>query len=269
MGVDLVQLGLTPESSCNVTELWEGGDLQPVYGRMEAALRPHVSLFVKLSGCHTADPPPRPPAPPSPPSPDAFCPEDNLAACEAALRLPTSVAGPCSADFEHVQHVSLPTATTTAAPASPAAPAAADTTASSTGAATASSATGSRLQDKAVATASGVVIEALYLDAQGNGHCDLHVVGVVYADAGGTGPGKLVASSTPVLVAANQARARAANGFGLKGSRQTEDNGLGFYTKASACSALDSVNHQAVPLRPYGSASYVRLRNPTRTGRHP
>ena len=169
VGVDFDQLGLVPESSCSVTELWGGKAMEAVYGRLEATLRPHVSLFVRLSGCHDAPaPPPHPPPPPAP-AVTMLCPSGNLSACEDSLRSPGATVGSCSCDFEHVERAALPH------------PAGA-----------------------AAAGAAAVTIESLYLDVQGNGHSDLHVVGVIYTDS--DGPGELLAKSTPVLVPASASR---------------------------------------------------------------
>ena len=167
VGVDLDQLGLVPESSCNVTGLWDGAARPRAYGRLETTLRPHVSLFVRLSGCHDQlHPPPRPPAPPTPP---VFCPSGNLSACEAALRSAGATVATCSADFEHVERAVLPRP---------------------------SAAAGQARQTP-------LMIDALYIDAQGT-TTDLHVVGVVYTDS--DGPATLVAKSTPVLLPANAPR---------------------------------------------------------------
>jgi hypothetical protein len=167
VGVDLDQLGLVPVSSCNVTGLWDGKVLEPVYGRLEATLCPHASLFVRLSGCHDdPSPPPQPHPLPGPPSTQqTFCPQGNLSACEAALRVPGAAASTCSSDFEHVERAAMP---------------------------------------KPDDGATVMLIDALHLDAVGNRHSDLHVVGVVYSDS--DGPAKLVATSEPVLVLANASR---------------------------------------------------------------
>ena len=167
VGVDLDQLGLVPESACTVTGLWQGQVLPPTFGRLEAALRPHASLFVRLSDCHDdPTPPPRPPLPPAPPTPRAFCPAGNLSACEAALRAPGATVASCSCDFEHVELAVLPSICTGKA--------------------------------KAKGTGATTMVDALYLDAQGNQHSDLHVVGVIYTES--DGPDTLLATSTAVMV---------------------------------------------------------------------
>mmetsp|Transcript_128507 Transcript_128507/g.240440 ORF Transcript_128507/g.240440 Transcript_128507/m.240440 type:complete len:527 (+) Transcript_128507:100-1680(+) len=49
--VDFLALGLTPSTSCEVTELWGSKSMGRVYGKLHASLRSHASLLVKLSNC--------------------------------------------------------------------------------------------------------------------------------------------------------------------------------------------------------------------------
>ena len=68
VGVDFVELGLTPASGCSVMDLWAGQPLHDAYASLEVTLRPHASLLVRLSDCKILPaPPPRPPTPPPPP----------------------------------------------------------------------------------------------------------------------------------------------------------------------------------------------------------
>ena len=48
-------------------------------------------------------------------------------------------------------------------------------------------------------------IDAIYVDAKGNSHSDLHVVGVIYSDSAGA-PTDLLATSTAVVVTAHAPR---------------------------------------------------------------
>ena len=93
----------------------------------------------------------------------AFCSAGNLAPCEVVLLAPGATNGTCSCDFEHVQLAVLP-------------------------------APGVVAEGEADAT----IVDALYLDAEGNHLNDLHVVGVIYTDT--DGPGKLIATSTVRVV---------------------------------------------------------------------
>jgi hypothetical protein len=179
VGVDFVQLGLTPDSSCNVTELWGSKSMGQVHGRLAAMLRPHVSMFVRLSDCKDQlhpppGPPPPPPTPPAPPRAPMFCPAANRTACESDLQSPNVSVVSCSVDFEHVQRAALPV------------PAAAANT------------------DAAAGEQATVSIESLFVDVQGNQHSDLHIVGVLYADH--DGPRELLATTQPVLVPAKSPR---------------------------------------------------------------
>ncbi len=97
------------------------------------------------------------------------------------LRSPGGTAGACSADFEHVQRAVLPSVAS-----------ASDTTVN--------------LSEDGSETGNGIEIEALYIDAKGNHHTDLQVVGVIYADTGGE-PSTLLAKSRPVLVEKDASRA--------------------------------------------------------------
>ena len=64
VAVDFVQLGLTFQTECNVTELWDSHELGLSYRRLEATLEPHASLFARLSGCkEQLHPPPTPGTP--------------------------------------------------------------------------------------------------------------------------------------------------------------------------------------------------------------
>ena len=177
VGVDFEQLGLTPDSSCSVTELWESKPRGQVYHRLTAMLRPHASLFVRLSDCAYQ---PHPPPTPLPTTAPSFCSAGNVSACESALQSPSARVSTCSADFEHVQRAALPAA-------------AASSWAPQRG-----------LVSPARVAGETVHIEALYVDVQGNQHSDLHVVGVLYTD--NDGPGELLATSQPVLVAAKAPR---------------------------------------------------------------
>ena len=169
MGVDLVQLGLIPQTSCNVTSLWTGKVLHSVHGRLEEMLRPHASLFVRLSDCF--DDPNHPLPPPPPPPPTAFCNEGNLSGCENALRKSGSTASTCSCDFEHLERVVLP-----------------------------------RHETSSYQTSVATSIDAIYVDAQGNQRTDLHVVGIIYTEGSNGLPDRLLATSAPALVRANDTR---------------------------------------------------------------
>lgn len=157
VAVDFVELGVIPTASCNVTELWGGQRMGQAYGKLQATLRPHASLLVRLDDCKNT-----PHFPPVPPAATAFCPAGNTTACVAALTYAAPAVGTCSADFEHVERRPIPTAGT-------------------------------------------IRVDALHADVEGNKHSDLHVVGVIYADAAG-GPAGLLATSTPVLVPADAPR---------------------------------------------------------------
>lgn len=49
--VDFLALGLTPATSCDVTEMWENKSLGRAYSKLHSSLRAHASLLVKLSNC--------------------------------------------------------------------------------------------------------------------------------------------------------------------------------------------------------------------------
>ena len=51
VGVDLLQLGLQPATTCSAKELWKSADMPPVRGQLAAMLKPHASLLVRLSDC--------------------------------------------------------------------------------------------------------------------------------------------------------------------------------------------------------------------------
>jgi len=51
--VDFLQLGLTPDTTCDVTDLWTRDSLGKATSKLHASLRPHASLFVRLTGCHS------------------------------------------------------------------------------------------------------------------------------------------------------------------------------------------------------------------------
>ena len=161
VAVSFTELGLTPATGCNVTDLWTGSQLGVAYAALEATLRPHASLLMRLSGCRELPhPPPTAPLPPGPPPPQAFCPADNASACIMALAVPGSSTGTCSADFEHVQPLSLP-----------------------------------------ISVGTTMRIDAVHVDIQGNGLSDLHVVGLIYSDAAGAPSGLLAKTQPVVVPA--------------------------------------------------------------------
>ena len=51
VAVDCAELGLTPLTTCAVTEMWKGGSLPTATQTLSVVLAPHASLFVKLSAC--------------------------------------------------------------------------------------------------------------------------------------------------------------------------------------------------------------------------
>ena len=53
-----------------------------------------------------------------------------------------------------------------------------------------------------VPTANAFAIDALHVSVEGNGHSDLHVVGLIYGDNNGS-PGELIATSMPIVVPAH------------------------------------------------------------------
>ena len=54
IAVDFVQLGLTPQASCGVTDLWSGAQLPAATGVLNVSLKAHASLLVKLANCSSA-----------------------------------------------------------------------------------------------------------------------------------------------------------------------------------------------------------------------
>ena len=61
-----------------------------------------------------------------------------------------------------------------------------------------------------------VAVEALHVDAQGNGHTDVSVVGVIYDDQNGR-PGQILGTSEPVLIKADAPRSFVRLPFPYKG----------------------------------------------------
>ena len=51
VGVDLVHIGLPPNSECDVIDLWKGSTLERASGKLAMTLPSHATLLVKVSGC--------------------------------------------------------------------------------------------------------------------------------------------------------------------------------------------------------------------------
>eukprot|EP00035_Acanthoeca_spectabilis_P014671 m.284093 g.284093 ORF g.284093 m.284093 type:complete len:325 (-) comp16194_c0_seq1:173-1147(-) len=51
VAVDLVEIGLSPTTTCDVTSLWDKASLGKTTAQLSAQLKPHASLFVKLTNC--------------------------------------------------------------------------------------------------------------------------------------------------------------------------------------------------------------------------